>query len=40
MPTGQQMTYDAEWRLSHWQSAPGSSPTASADYLYDGSGYC
>src|SRR5579872_1574203 len=37
-PTGQQLQYDAERRVSHWQSAPGGSPSASADYLYDGSG--
>jgi hypothetical protein len=37
-PTGQQLTYDAEERLSHWQSDPSSTPTNSADYLYDGAG--
>ena len=36
-PTGQQLQYDAERRVSHWQSSP-SSPTSSTDYLYDGSG--
>jgi len=33
--TGQQLTYDAERRLAHWQSST-STPTSSADYLYDG----
>jgi RHS repeat-associated protein len=37
--TGAQLTYDAERRLSHWQSAPGSNPSSSADYLYDGEGH-
>ena len=36
-PTGAQLQYDSERRLSHWQSSP-SSPTSSADELYDGSG--
>ena len=35
--TGQQLQYDAERRLAHWQSSP-SSPTSSADFLYDSSG--
>ena len=33
--TGQQLQYDAERRLAHWQSSP-STLTSSADYLYDG----
>lgn len=35
---GQQMTYDALRRLLTWQNAPGSSPTASEQYAYDGEG--
>jgi RHS repeat-associated protein len=35
--TGQQLSYDAEGRLSSWQSQP-SSPTSTANYLYDGAG--
>ncbi len=36
-PTGAQLTYDNEGRLSHWQNAP-SSPTTTDDFLYDGAG--
>ncbi len=35
--TGQQLSYDAEGRLTSWQNQP-SSPTSTANYLYDGSG--
>jgi RHS repeat-associated protein len=35
--TGQQLSYDAEGRLTGWQNTP-ASPSASATYLYDGSG--
>jgi len=33
--TGQQLSYDAEGRLTSWQNTP-SSPTSTASYLYDG----
>jgi YD repeat-containing protein len=36
-PTGQQLSYDNEGRLTRWQNTP-SSPTSSAQYLYDGEG--
>ena len=36
-PTGQQMSYDNERRLTHWQNRP-VNPTATDDFLYDGSG--
>ena len=36
-PTGAQLAYDAERRLSHWQNAP-TNPTSQAWYLYDGAG--
>ena len=36
-PTGQQLSYDAEGRLSLWQNQP-TSPTQTVNYLYDGSG--
>ena len=32
------MRADNEGRLAHWQSAPGSSPATTDDYLYDGEG--
>jgi RHS repeat-associated protein len=35
--TGQQLSYDAEGRLSSWQNQQ-SSPTSTANYLYDGAG--
>jgi YD repeat-containing protein len=35
--TGQQLSYDAQGRLSLWQNQP-TSPTATVNYLYDGSG--
>ena len=35
--TGQQMSYDNERRLTHWQNTP-SSPTTTVDYRYDGEG--
>lgn len=35
--TGQQLSYDAEGRLSAWDSQP-ASPAQTANYLYDGSG--
>lgn len=35
--TGQQLSYDSEGRLSSWQNQP-SSPTSTANYLYDGAG--
>src|SRR6185437_16904970 len=35
--TGQQLTWDHEGRLTAWQNAP-SSPTSTAQYLYDGEG--
>ncbi len=37
-PTGAQLSYDNEGRLSAWQNAPGSSPTSSDQFLYDGAG--
>ena len=36
-PSGQQLTYDAQGRLSIWQDQP-TSPTTTVNYLYDGSG--
>lgn len=36
-PTGQQLSYDNEGRLTGWQDAP-SSPSSSTSYLYDGEG--
>src|SRR6185312_139320 len=36
-PTGQRLSYDNEGRLTAWQNAP-SSPTSTAQYLYDGEG--
>lgn len=36
-PTGQQLGYDAEGRVSSWQNQPGS-PTQTANNLYDGDG--
>ena len=36
-PTGQQLSYDAQGRLSLWQNQP-TSPTQTVNYLYDGSG--
>jgi RHS repeat-associated protein len=36
-PTGAQLSYDVEGRLSAWQNAP-SSPTATDTFLYDGAG--
>jgi hypothetical protein len=36
-PTGAQLTFDNEGRLSAWQNAP-SSPTSSTTDLYDGDG--
>jgi RHS repeat-associated protein len=36
-PTGAQLSYDNEGRLSAWQNTP-SSPTTTASYLYDGAG--
>ena len=36
-PTGSQLVYDAERRLTPWQNTQ-SSPTATDDYLYDGAG--
>jgi hypothetical protein len=36
--TGQQLTYDAEGRLSHWQNVPGGSPDSQASFRYDGEG--
>ena len=35
--TGQQLSYDAEGRLSSWQNQP-SNPGSTVNYLYDGSG--
>ncbi|RAQ97789.1 hypothetical protein [Thermogemmatispora tikiterensis] len=32
-PTGQQLSYDAEGRLVHWQNMP-TAPSSSVDYLY------
>jgi RHS repeat-associated protein len=37
-PTGQQMSYDTEGRLSAWQNAP-SNPSSTVIYLYDGEGH-
>src|SRR5262249_58302386 len=37
-PTGAQLAYDAERRLSHYQNIPGGSPDVEAWYLYDGEG--
>ncbi len=37
-PTGAQMGYDNEGRLTSWQNTPSSSPTQSATYLSDGAG--
>jgi YD repeat-containing protein len=36
-PTGQQLTYDNEGRLTQWQNTP-SAPTSTDQYLYDGEG--
>jgi hypothetical protein len=36
--TGGQYTYDSERRMVHWQNAPGSGVTPSADGGYDGEG--
>ncbi len=36
-PTGQQLSYDAQGRLSLWQNQP-AAPTETVNYLYDGSG--
>jgi RHS repeat-associated protein len=36
-PTGQQLSYDAEGRLVHWQNMP-TAPSSSVDDLYDGEG--
>jgi RHS repeat-associated protein len=36
-PTGAQLTYDTEGRLSGWQNTP-SSPTTTDSFLYDGGG--
>src|SRR5215813_2469097 len=37
-PTGAQLAYDAERRLTHYQNIPGASPDVEAWYLYDGDG--
>ncbi len=37
-PTGAQLAYDAERRLTHYQDIPGASPDVEAWYLYDGAG--
>jgi RHS repeat-associated protein len=37
-PTSAQLAYDNVGQLATWQNAPGSSPTQSASYLYDGEG--
>jgi hypothetical protein len=37
-PTGAQMTYDAERRMTSWQNTP-TAPTSQAWYLYDGEGH-
>ncbi len=37
-PTGAQLAYDAERRLTHSQNLPGASPDVEAWYLYDGAG--
>ncbi|HEV8191246.1 MAG TPA: RHS repeat-associated core domain-containing protein [Ktedonobacterales bacterium] len=37
-PTGAQLAYDAERRLTHSQDVPGASPNVEAWYLYDGAG--
>ncbi|HEV2236265.1 MAG TPA: RHS repeat-associated core domain-containing protein, partial [Ktedonobacterales bacterium] len=37
-PTGAQLSYDAEGRLSAWQNAP-SSPSSTDSFLYDGEGH-
>ena len=37
-PTGAQLSYDNAGQLATWANAPGSSPTQSASYLYDGAG--
>ncbi len=37
-PTGAQLAYDAERRLTHYQNIPGASPDVEAWYLYDGEG--
>ena len=37
-PSGQQLSYDAQGRLSIWQDQP-TSPTTTVNYLYDGSGH-
>src|SRR5512146_906757 len=36
-PTGAQLSYDNEGRLTGWQNAP-TSPTTSDSFLYDGAG--
>ncbi len=36
-PTGAQLVYDAERRLTHWQNAQ-TNPTSQAWFMYDGSG--
>ncbi len=36
-PTGQQLTFDGEGGFKGWQDTP-SSPTTTAQYLYDGDG--
>jgi len=36
--TGQQLSYDAEGRLSAWQNVPAANPTASTTFRYDGEG--
>lgn len=37
-PSGAQLSYDNEGRLTAWQNAPGGSPTTSDGFLYDGTG--
>ncbi len=37
-PTGAQLAYDAERRLTHYQNIPGAAPDVEAWYLYDGAG--
>ncbi|MGH2502952.1 MAG: RHS repeat-associated core domain-containing protein, partial [Ktedonobacterales bacterium] len=37
-PTGAALSYDNAGQLASWQNTPGSSPTQSASYLYDGAG--
>jgi RHS repeat-associated protein len=37
-PTGQVLAYDPAGRLASWQNAPGSNPTSSDAFAYDGAG--